>query len=54
MVNNLPRVMRLGSAGTRLFPGHDDSDLEILEFHGSSKFKIPQVLRSWQPKIPLV
>lgn len=53
MLNNFFKVTQLGSAGTQLFPGQNDSDSEILEFHGSRKCKIPQLLRSWERKMPL-
>lgn len=46
MLNNFPKVTQLGNAGTHPFLGHNDSDLEFLEFQCSSKFKIPQLLRS--------
>ena len=47
MLNNLPKVTQLDSGGTCIFPGHNDSDSEILEFHGSRMSKILQFLRSW-------
>ena len=35
MLSILPKVTQLGSGGSCLFPGHNNSDREILEFHGS-------------------
>ena len=39
MLSILPKVTQLGSGGSCLFPGHSNSDPEILEFHGSRMSK---------------
>ena len=47
MLSNLPKVTQLESGGSCRFPGQNNSDSQILEFHGSRMSKILQLLRSW-------